>query len=235
MKDELDITVDRKTLPMQVASEIEKLIEEQELKPGNRLPSERELANQLRVGRPVIREAIKILNSRGLVTIRPGSGTYIKELKAEVLSDSLLRCIRFLDMKKPVEKIRELRIMLEPQIASLAALRAGARDIRMLEDIVIEMEESLGDPERYIQADIDFHLALARASKNEMFLMLLEPITDLLREYMGNFVKKKEIDLKRMIDTHKQILSAVRKGDRKKAEKAISDHLSPGYDETGIK
>lgn len=231
----VDLPLQRRGLPMQVADEIEKLMAGSELHPGDRLPAERAMADQLGVSRPVIREAVKILKVRGLVDSRHGSGNYLSAIKPDLAADTFSRCLRFIDIPQSVEKVRELRILLEPQIARLAALRATEEDLVALELHLEEMKGSIGKPEASVAADMAFHRALAEATGNELFSTLLESITELLRDYMMGFATRPGWDFEHVLESHGAVVRAIAGRDGDAAARAMHEHLKPGYNPEEIK
>lgn len=170
----------RGRLSEQVVTELEKMMVE-EYPAGERLPKEAELVQRFRVSRIVIREAMKLLEGRGLVEVRAGSGTYTKAPSVDKVKESLMHLFR--DRASPtlddMEQLLEIREVLEETVASLAAVRANDSDIAEMDAALVIMESGNGEQET-VEADLRFHLALVRAAHNPYFEMVLGPLTNLV-------------------------------------------------------
>jgi GntR family transcriptional repressor for pyruvate dehydrogenase complex len=148
------------------------------------LPAERELAQEFGVSRTAVREAVKALRERGLVEIRPGKDTYISDFSLSaygIVQDSLAFMVRADNPTGP-DDLQQVRFLLEPGIASLAAQKATPQDLQLLQELIDKMDDSLDNKEAYVQADLDFHLALAKATQNSLIPVLITPVIGLLRE-----------------------------------------------------
>jgi len=212
----------RERLYEQVADHIDGLISAGKLKVGDRLPPERELAERLGVARGVVREAVRLLSVKGLVTVEPGRGTFIVERGAETISDHLSRLSRM--GRFTFDDLNELRRMLEVEIAALAAERAQPEDVVQLNQAIEVMEEHLDAPEGYIAADLEFHLALANATQNRMFSLLIEVIVDLLQESRRLIFHVPGAPQRGQV-WHRKIAVAVAQRDAAGASEAMRRHL----------
>jgi GntR family transcriptional repressor for pyruvate dehydrogenase complex len=163
----------------QIAQQIEERILRGDLEAGDKLPSEIELAEQFGVSRTAIREAIKALRTKGLVEVHLGRGAFVTEGSSQILYAPLEQAPK-IDQDDHMESLVEIREILEPKIAALAAERANEDDIHALQDAITVMENSLNDVDSFVEADLHFHRALATATKNPMVTQLLTPIMDLL-------------------------------------------------------
>ncbi len=207
----------------QIVGQIEQLILEGKLRPGDQLPAERELAEQFRVSRTAVREAVKALREKGLVEIQSGRGTFITASTDKALRNSLGWMVKS-DGGNSQPHLVQVRAILEPEIAAIAAEMAGEDDVANLEHAVGVMDLALDDAETYIEADQAFHLALAHATRNNLIPTLIDPIVGLLREQrMRIFLV--EGGAQRGQFHHKRILEAVRRHDPKAARKAMQAHL----------
>ncbi|MBE0584824.1 MAG: FadR family transcriptional regulator [Desulfofustis sp.] len=166
--------ISRKRLSESAINQIKDFIIQNGLGPGAKLPSERELCKQLQISRASIREAIRILEIMGLVEVMPGKGIFVKDLTGDLFVP-LPTWVS--DYRDTIHKHFEARLILEPEIAALAARRATAADIEKIRQN-IALQGSLPESEMaaIIQADIDFHCLIAEAAKNETLLMLLNSI-----------------------------------------------------------
>jgi GntR family transcriptional regulator, transcriptional repressor for pyruvate dehydrogenase complex len=226
LSDELNISVHIDRLYEQVAEQIEKKIINEALKPGDRLPSERLLAKRLGVSRPVIREATRVLAVRGLVESRQGSGTYIKEISSESASKPIERYLRLKDKINSFSNLHEIRKTLEIDIAGYAAERATEEDIKLLEKAIIDQEESKDDPEKFTQADHKYHAVLASATHNDLYLLLLSPITDIMLDFrMAAYISDPKNSIQGALTFHSQILEKIKARDANGARQAMREHL----------
>jgi GntR family transcriptional regulator, transcriptional repressor for pyruvate dehydrogenase complex len=155
-----------------------------QLKPGDQLPAERDLAQRFGVSRTAVREAVKALREKGLVEAYSGRGTFVTNGTSQAIRQSLDLMIR-INQQEGSTHLAELRYMLEPEIAALATTRIEEQLLGTMREAVAAMERSLHDPDAYVEADLDFHLALAEAAGNPLILSLLDSIVGLLREQRG--------------------------------------------------
>jgi GntR family transcriptional repressor for pyruvate dehydrogenase complex len=184
------------------------------------LPPERTLALQLGVSRTVVREATKRLEQQGLLEVQHGIGIRRADRLHKPLNGSLALLI-----PDEVERLRqslEVRLAIEPQIAALAATRAKSAQIRELRKIHSHLQAS-GELSFAVEADIEFHRALARASGNEVFGLILETLTDLGRESRQATISYAGVE--RAVKHHEAILLAVESHDVVGAEKAMKRHI----------
>lgn len=176
-------TIQTSRLYEQIVEQIEESVLSGELKPGDQLPPERELAERFGVSRTAVREAIKALREKGLVEAYAGRGTFITDISSQPVRDSLARIARIAQGEDGFAQLVEVREILEPEIAARAAERAEERDLAALREAVAAMDRALENPDAYIEADLDFHLALAEAARNPLILTLIDSIVGLLREH----------------------------------------------------
>ena len=207
----------------QIVQQVEESIEKGALKTGDKLPPERELAEQFGVSRTAVREAVKALREKGFVEAYPGRGTFIMETSAHPIRLSLDRMVKA-GQAEGSRYLTEVREIMEPEIAALAAERADAEDLAAMRESFEVMERAKRDPEAFIEADLDFHLALAEAAANPIILSLIDSIVGLLREQrMGIF--QVEGGPERGQYHHKKILEAVEHRDAAGAREAMKAHM----------
>ncbi len=207
----------------QIVRQVEESIHKGILKAGEQLPPERELAQQFRVSRTAVREAVKALTEKGLVEAYPGRGTFITESTPYSMRQSLDRMMK-MGQPEGSAYLAEVREILEPEIASLAATRVDAEDLASMREQIAIMDNARKDPDAFIEADLDFHLALAEAAANPLILSLIDSIVGLLREQrMGIF--HVEGGPERGQYHHKRIMEAVEHRDRLGARDAMKAHL----------
>ncbi len=205
-----------------VARRIEGLIRSGELRSGSLLPPEPELASMLGVGRSSLREALKGLMFLGLIKARPGYGTYVQSSLSRVISRHfqwmlLLQEIKYLELY-------ELRRILEPTVASLAARRATKEDIQEMEVAVRGMKDNFQHPEEYLEYDMAFHEVFARASKNVALQTLLSMMHDALVDGRRRVLPLIE-SFKNNQRRHEKIYRAIARRDAKEARKAVLEDL----------
>jgi GntR family transcriptional repressor for pyruvate dehydrogenase complex len=206
----------------QIVQQVEESIHKGALKPGDQLPPERELAEQFGVSRTAVREAVKTLREKGLVEAYPGRGTFITDGSSNTMKQSLHRMMR--SGNEGFGFLAEVREILEPEIAALATTRADEEVLAAMKEQVEVMDASKTDPDAYIEADLDFHLALAEAAGNPIILSLIDSIVGLLREQrMGIFQVKGGPE--RGQYHHKKILEAIEHRDSAGAREAMKAHL----------
>ncbi len=215
----------RARLSQQIAVEICRLIRRGSFKAGDRLPSERELASQLDVSRTSLREALRTLESSGIVETRHGGGTYIQDFSAEGAISPLALVLEATG--DIVGDLWEVRIIVEPAICSFATVRATEAEINKLERMIEEQEKLIPFPERnddLTNIDRQFHAQLAQASHNQVSVQVVQMINHLLQEGRRYFVTTKERRLQ-ALHGHKNIIQAIRKRDPGQARQAMLEHL----------
>lgn len=209
-------------LYQQIVRQIEDSILNGDLKAGEQLPAERELAQQFGVSRTAVREALKTLSEKGLVEAYPGRGTFVTNETSRSMRNSLGRIIRTGSSEGAVQLV-EVREILEPGIAALAAQRADEDGRTAMREAITVMDAAL-DAEGFIEGDLDFHLALAEAAGNPLILTLIDSIVGLLREqrmrtyYIEDGPKRGQYH-------HKRILEAIERSDPQGARDAMCAHL----------
>src|SRR5713226_1776373 len=154
-------------LYQQIVQQIEESIDKGELKEGDQLPAERELAHQFGVSRTAVREAVKTLREKGLVEAYAGRGTFITNGTAHSIRHTLDRMMRS-GPSEGTAHLTEVREILEPEIAALAAQRADEEMLSAMREAIAVMDASRPDAEAFIEGDLDFHLALAEAAGNPL-------------------------------------------------------------------
>jgi len=208
----------------QIVQQIEESIVKGDLKPGDQLPAERDLAQRFGVSRTAVREAVKALREKGLVEAYSGKGTFITDGTTQAVRQSLDLMVK-IGQTEGTNHLAELRAILEPEIAALAAARIQDPELVTMREAVSIMDASGKDPEAYIEADLDFHLALAEAAANPLILSLLDSIVGLLREQRLRIFRVPGGPERGQIH-HKRILEAVERRDIEKAREAMRAHLS---------
>jgi GntR family transcriptional repressor for pyruvate dehydrogenase complex len=207
----------------QIVQQVEESIVKGSFKPGDQLPPERELAQQFGVSRTAVREAVKALREKGLVEAYPGRGTFITDGTSYAIRQSLDRMVR-IGQSEGSGYLVEVREILEPEIAALAATRADDENLASMREAVAVMDAARRDSDAFIEADLDFHLALAEAAANPLILTLIDSIVGLLREQRTRIFLV-EGGPERGQYHHKKVLDAVEHRDPIGAREAMKAHL----------
>jgi len=207
----------------QIVQQIEESIVQGALKPGDQLPAERELAQRFGVSRTAVREAVKALREKGLVEAYSGRGTFITDGTTQAVRQSLDLMVK-IGQPDGSTHLAEVRSILEPEIAALAAVRIQSSELATMREAVAVMDKAQQDPDAYIEADLDFHLALAEGAANPLILSLLDSIVGILREQRIRIFRVPGGPERGQI-YHKRILDAVERHDAEKAREAMRAHL----------
>ncbi len=210
-------------LHMKIIEQIQRRILAGDLKVGDHLPPERDLAEQFQVSRTAVREAVKMLSEKGLVEIRPGRGTFVTNGTSQAARSSLGMMMKIGQPDGTLDLV-EVREIFEPEIAALAAERARDEHLEAMRRAVEIMDRSLDSAESYIEADLDFHLALAEASNNAIILALLDLFVDLLREQRMKIFRVEGGPQRGQVH-HKRILAAVAARQPEAARAEMRQHL----------
>jgi len=192
-------------------------------KPGTRIPAERYLGQSLGVGRASLREALKALEIMGLIETRLGDGTYVCN-RSEFLSRPLLWAITS-SSETEVHELVEARKLIETELAGMAAERATAEDLSQIGVHLDRMESSIDSLSGFLQADVDFHLAIGEAAHNRILMNALHLIRNLLQEWIGSTLQLEGVGRK-ALEHHKTIFLAVAKKNAPAARAAMAAHLA---------
>ena len=207
----------------QVSEQIQQLIAQGTLKPGDRLPSERELSMQLGVSRSSVRDAIRTLEVAGILEAHHGRGTVIRDLSTDSLVVPLATVlVRKRDM---VSELLDVRRMIEPGLAARAALHANPAQIAQLEDILRRQREKMARGEDTMLEDSQFHRTIALAAQNSVVLRVLDVLMDLLRESRSRSLQVRG-RRERSYAGHVRLLNAIKRRDPRAAERAARQHLA---------
>jgi len=204
-----------------IVAQLKALIASGKLHTGDQLPSERDLAEQFKVSRASVREAIRALESMGLLEARQGHGTYVAT-SVEALVQPLAHAIA--REENAILDLFEVRRLLEPQLAALAAERATPQDLEELQDILEKQSHQVAEGGTGAELDTAFHAALARAAKNTLLLRLNDTLVDCLWESRRRSLETPQRP-RRSLAGHRAILRALRGRDPKTAQRAMLKHL----------
>jgi len=223
MSQELSLEPVRRTkVYEEVAVRLRRVIADGRLKPGDKLPPERELASALGVSRTSVRDAIRSLQVAGLLEPRQGEGTVIRELSTETLMAPIASAL--LARRDLLADLLDVRKMIEPAMAREAARRATPDELRQMEAILARQAARIEAGGLAIEEDSAFHDMIARASRNQVVLKVVDVLMDLLREGRERSLQVRGRP-QRSLRGHRQILEAIRRRDGDAAELAMLDHL----------
>lgn len=214
------------TLSQRIERTLENAIREKKLTVGSKLPTEREMCESFGVSRTALREALRRLSARGLVTIQKGSGMYVSEINIEDAIDTLNLYYDLKFDKNLLSQIIEVRYIFEPEIAKLAAMNRTKKDLDILSRNLVEFEKCNPDNTQ-LEADLDnnFHLAITKATLNPIVQITMEPIFSLLPRMRNYIYGNIEGEKPHTIKFHKDLLEAVRKQDGELAYSIMIEHL----------
>jgi GntR family transcriptional repressor for pyruvate dehydrogenase complex len=206
----------------EVFNQIHELIKQGRLRARDQLPSERELAETFKVSRTSVREALRALETQGLIVSRTGTGNFVVDLPVESLIGPLARLL--IDEKKALADVFEMRKLIEPHIAALAAERASRKDIAQLKRIVAKQTRAVGRGETGVEADAELHLSISRATRNQALQKLVSGLMEMLSRSREESL---QTDKRRAssIATHQRIVAAIAKHDRSKARSEMLRHI----------
>ncbi|MGB3096580.1 MAG: FadR/GntR family transcriptional regulator [Candidatus Deferrimicrobiaceae bacterium] len=206
----------------EIVAKIKDMLEKGRLKSGDQLPGERELSEVFQVSRSSVREALRTLETQGHLESRQGDGTYIASKPVESLVNPLASVI-FSEKDSQME-LFEMRRLIEPQLAYLAAERATQEEIAMMEQALILQEEAIARGETGTDVDKSFHYIMAKATKNKVLLRLTDSMRDLLAESRDKYLQVEGRPGK-SISRHRQVLDAIKARDGELAAQVMLEHV----------
>ena len=221
------LPVPHRKLSHEVRERLRALIDSGELRPGDPLPSERELMRLYKVGRPAIREAMQALERSGLVAIRHGERARVAEPSLGPLVDQLAEGIRHVLLHSPatLEHLKEARLAFEMQMARLAAAKRSSTDVRRLRRHIEEQVAVRTEPERFLEADGSFHREIATISGNPIFAAVADAVFKWLMHFHVSMFRPPGLE-QLTLDEHTAIVDAIEAGSPERAAKAMADHLN---------
>jgi len=210
-----------------VVNEIQRQIIEGGLRPGTLLPSERELCEQLGVSRTALREAVRMLVTKGLLETRPGVGTIVKQIGSNQISESISLMLNQ-DSNLTLVHLHNVRRMLEVENARLAAEHATPKNIARLREITEEMRGVLGDSEKFSLLDAEFHQTLAASTQNPLLAVLLYSIRDVFLDVLIQ-IQDRWHQIEITLPDHTRIIDKVEEHDPAGAADAMRTHLDHAF------
>src|ERR671923_1177995 len=206
----------------EVVTQIHDLIREGRLKAGDQLPSERELAETFKVSRTSVREALRALETKGLIVSRIGMGNFVADLPVESLVAPLAKLL--IEEKNALADIFEMRKLIEPHIAAMAAERATKSDLERMRRILKKQSEAVNRGETGVEADAELHFAIGQATQNQALEKLVSGLMEVLshsREESLQTLDRRKVS----IESHRRILAAIERHDGAKAQEAMLHHI----------
>jgi len=221
--------VKQQKISTQIEEQIKSLIAKGELKPGDILPSERELVKIFRVSRASLREALKSLTGMGFLSITQQHRTIVKSLAAGRITEPLDQLLK--EGTQTVYELIEVRMAIETWNAHYAAERATAEDIVRLENSIESMKQKIEQHRSTVEDDADFHLAISQATHNQIQTHLMFSIYDILKESIGSYFDNFKLNY--IYDQHFRVVDAIKKKDPVLASRRMREHLD--YVESVVK
>lgn len=229
----------RTNLSQQVADHLEEVIlSSPTFRVSEKLPSEMKLAKQYNVSRPIIREAMKLLQERGLIILKNGSGSYITRPKSDTVMNAVSRIMQSDNIS--AEELTQVRGILELSSVDLAVQHITDEQIKEMGEILADFSDTTLPLKKRVSLDEAFHIAIAKAGGNNLLVMFITVLTSLLRDYMGKGILV-DGGIEDAIMRHREIFSALEKRDAQAAHQAMADHLRVSsenvneFDKQGIK
>lgn len=215
------------SLTEKAQQQVEALIVNGTLKAGDRLPSERELTEQLKVSKTVIREAVRSLVAKGLIDVRVGSGMFVRGVNADVMTQPMNLLLRS-NVLKP-DDVFEVREALEVTIAGLAAARATEEHIKAMAENIKALKSAQLSAADYAELDVGFHRLLGQAAGNPLFAFLLNALNDVMIEVrLRAFSIGEGRTVAHALQEHSRIFERIKARDVEGARAAMEKHLTQG-------
>jgi len=213
--------VKRPKLSTEILSRLQRGIRQGDLRPGDQLPPERELAESLGVSRNSVREALRALEVLGVVEVRHGEGTFVRSPDIGALLGPVFDVL--ITKQDFVLEVLEFRRMLEPAICRLAATNATGADLQHLREVLAQQEERVRGQEPVVDVDMEFHRSIALATHNSIIANTLELISTLFQQFRDVWGEGRPA---RSTDSHRKVFDAIALGDGDAAAQAMDKHLA---------
>jgi len=201
---------------------LQKMIDDGNFRPGEKLPSERELVAQLSISRSVVREALRVLEAQGLVTIQQGKGVYVQKPGLQTVLQPVQRLLK--DGSITLQNLMQARYILEPEIVRIASNMINEEQLKRLEQEYHEMIKYLDYPEKYLEADKNFHSLLVACTGNPVLVIMMLPVITMFNGFIELLYQVPGTPQK-VFTAHDKILKALRDHDPETAEAAMRSHL----------
>ena len=212
----------KSTLVNRVTNELRNMILSEEVEPGDFLPTRKELADQFGVGLSTVHEAIQALTAVGMLESRPGKGTWVRDDVMDTLIHPAAVETRLGEMN--ARQMYEARFVIEVALTEMAAQRATSEDIERIWSAMRKMEATVEDNAAFVEADLEFHLAVARAGRNELLEQFYHLSRKLISEVIGEMLKLPDVK-EDSISVQRAIAQAIERGDPDEAHQAAIAHM----------
>lgn len=209
-----------KSIPELISQKIIKMIKDSNLKVDDKLPNEKELMELFKVSRNSLREALKILSSRNIIYIKQGSGTYVAEQTG--ISEDPLGLLFIKDRKKLVKDILDLRYILEPEIASLAAQNASPAQVEELEEILAKMEKQIKKKNDFLEYDQEFHGLIAKMTQNIIIAKLIPILNETIKVFSQEALTT---EYENTLVSHEKLFNAIKDKKSNDAKEIMTYHI----------
>jgi DNA-binding FadR family transcriptional regulator len=218
----MKVRISKKTLVTKVISELQRMIVDKEILPGEYLPPRKELASQFGVGNSTIQEAVQALTAMGMLESRPGKGTWVAESALDTLipPSTVKSRLGTLDARK----LYDARSVIEVGLTEFAAQRATPEDVGAIKDALDSMKATIKDDAAFVEADLEFHLAVARAGHNELLEQFYHLSRKLLAEVIAEIIKLPNVKEDAIV-IQGEIAEAIEQHDVQKARQAAINHM----------
>lgn len=218
--------VSKKSLFEEVSEQIIRLIQEGTFPLGKKLPGENSLSESFNVSRNSIRESLKALQLTGILTSKPGKGTYVSEQALRNIHNMELMSI--IENESTLIELMETRLIIEPQLAYLAAQRATKEDIQKLEDVIKKSQIALDEKNYSFDIGMEFHMLILEISQNRILGDFMKSITDHLIAQRGKLMLQhlSEYIIKVEMGEHEKMLEFIKKGDAEKVKDYMHKHIA---------
>lgn len=215
----------REILSKKIAGSIEEAIHSRKITRGNKLPSEAELAAQFGVSRTAIREALRMVSAKGLIRIEKGRGIFVQDLSATTVSDPLHQYLKFNIERDYALDVIHARQIIEPSIAAFAATHRSDEDVEKLQANIRQLVGYDGEFDGLAKLDMDFHLAIAAASHNQVMPLILDPIHRLMPEIKKSVYATNDHAKESAVEWHGKIVERIIARDVEGARTMMQKHL----------
>jgi GntR family transcriptional repressor for pyruvate dehydrogenase complex len=217
------IQMNRNSLSHQIAEQLENLILSKELKIGEKLPGEIELAEKFGSSRNILREAMTTLKERGLIEVKSGNGAFVAQPNPLTFEKMVDRYVTLDSI--PVYEIFEVRMALEVRSCGLAAENADEEGIETLRELFKKMEKCCGDGEFWAEYDFEFHMQIAAMTKTSLMQIFLRPLISIVFKIADREPRLPLHARQGGLEAHRKILKMIETRDRKGAEQTMVEHL----------
>lgn len=201
--------------------------------PGDKILGEMELAQNFGVSRTAVREALHRLAGRGVVEIRKNSGVYVASDQYSPVTDSFYHLLEMKCGDSSLQHIATVRLIIEPEVARMAAANAGREDISRIRELYSNMESNINNPPKMIGYDIDFHRSLVHAARNPILPVIMEPLFQMMTKFISDTYEYPQSPLL-ALKSHLKLVGCLEAKDEQGALEAMKTHLTEARDHASV-